>query len=86
MRIHCHEDKNHPFGTVYDLDTGAPIKGCFFFDDETGEWERYVLDDKGHPQRNAARTQLLTEKGRGRIRFVPKGEEFRPDPAVIVER
>jgi hypothetical protein len=85
VRIHCYEDENYPLGTVYDLDTGEPIKGCFFFDDETGEWERYVLDDKGRPQRSTA-SQILTEKGRGRIRFVPKGEEFCPDPAVIVGR
>jgi hypothetical protein len=74
MRARCrppYENSAIPPGRIIDLDTGLRIPDVFFFDTDTGEFERYARDERGRLFYDAQTGGLATVKGRGRIAFVP---------------
>lgn len=64
-------DQEAPRGQVINLDTGLSVGYVCFFDEETGEWERYVKSDGAFVL--ASNGRVLTEKGVNRIKFFPNG-------------
>ena len=70
------------YGRVYDADTGEDLGRVYRYDDETGDYWRYVTDDKGRVQVDGL-DQPMTEHGRCRLKFVPFDENghapFVPD-------
>jgi len=71
MILHA-ADKEAPLYKVIDLSTNSEIKNCLFANDETGEYEVYVSDEKGNPK--YSERGYLTEKRKGNIKLIKKEE------------
>jgi hypothetical protein len=65
----CFDDEGRPVEppssdcTVWDLDAAREITYCVAADDRTGEYERFVIDEKGDATLDA-QNNIVRERGR----------------------
>lgn len=60
-----------PHGRLYDADTGEEVDNVFWWDTETGDYEYFVMNDKGLAHLDPVTDELVTARGNRRLRFEP---------------
>jgi len=73
MYLHASNIDADQYEVIY-LKTGKPIRLCRWADDETGEYEVYVLGKNGEVQTYNNGKNVVTERKFGRIKLVKKLE------------
>jgi hypothetical protein len=77
------EPRSVPRGRLYDQDTGEEVTKVFWWDTETGEYERFATDAGGLCYVVPGTNEVATERSRRRLRFVPFNGE--PNLPVTAE-